>query len=63
MESRTSRRHWVRLVPYGLNQQDPNNFNDIFASFCENRDNLRYAWRILRNGCCELGAREGGSHQ
>ncbi len=53
MESWTARRHWVSLVPYGLNQQHPNNFKDIFASFWENRDNLRYAWRILRHGCCD----------
>ena len=46
-------RHWVSLVPYGLNQQHPNNYKDILDALWENRDNLGYAWRILRDGCCD----------
>ena len=46
-------RNWVSLVPYGLNQQHPNNYKDIADAFAENRDNLGYAWRILRDGCCD----------
>ena len=46
-------RDWVSLVPYGLNQQHPNNYKDILDSLWENRDNLSYAWRILRDGCCD----------
>ncbi|HEV2176619.1 MAG TPA: FdhF/YdeP family oxidoreductase [Terriglobia bacterium] len=46
-------RNWVSLVPYGLNQQHPNNYKDVLAAIWENRDNLRYAWRILRDGCCD----------
>jgi len=45
--------HWVSLVPYGLNQQHPNNYKDMLDAFWENRDNLGYAWRILRDGCCD----------
>jgi molybdopterin-dependent oxidoreductase alpha subunit len=48
-----SRRHWVSLVPYGLNQQHPNNYRDILSALWENRDNLGYAWRILKDGCCD----------
>ena len=48
-----NRQHWVSLVPYGLNQQHPNNFKDILDSIWQNRDNLGYAWRILRDGCCD----------
>ena len=43
----------VSLVPYGLNQQHPNAYKDIVSTLWENRDNLGYAWRILRDGCCD----------
>src|SRR5215471_19554519 len=46
-------RNWVSLVPYGLNQQHPNNYKDILAAMWENRDNLGYAWRVLKHGCCD----------
>ncbi|HEV2495530.1 MAG TPA: FdhF/YdeP family oxidoreductase [Terriglobia bacterium] len=49
----SSRRNWVSLVPYGLNQQHPNNYKDILEAVWENRDSLKYAWRILRDGCCD----------
>lgn len=55
-----SNRNWVSLVPYGLNQQHPNAYKDILSTMWENRDNLGYAWRILRDGCCDgcsLGTR------
>ncbi len=47
------RRNWVSIVPYGLNQQHPNAYFDIARTIWENRDNLGYAWRILRDGCCD----------
>jgi molybdopterin-dependent oxidoreductase alpha subunit len=50
---RGSNRNWVSLIPYGLNQQHPNNYKAILNFIWENRDNLRYAWRILRDGCCD----------
>jgi molybdopterin-dependent oxidoreductase alpha subunit len=46
-------RHWVSLVPYGLNQQHPNAYKDILHTIWENRDNAGYAWRILKDGCCD----------
>jgi hypothetical protein len=51
--SKANSRHWVSLVPFGLNQQHPNNYKDILNSFWENRDSLGYAWRILNDGCCD----------
>ena len=48
-----ARRNWVSLVPYGVHQQHPNNYKDVFESLWENRDSLRYAYRILRDGCCD----------
>jgi molybdopterin-dependent oxidoreductase alpha subunit len=44
---------WVSLVPYGLNQEHPNGYTDILHCIAENRDSLGYAWRILRDGCCD----------
>lgn len=46
-------KEWVSLVPYGLGQQHPNGYKDILEALWENRDNLRYAWRILNDGCCD----------
>lgn len=43
----------VSLIPYGLNEQHPNHYKDIFKVVWENRDHLGYAWRILRDGCCD----------
>ncbi len=47
------KRNWVSLVPYGLNHQHPNHFLEMLSTTWENRDNLAYAWRILRDGCCD----------
>jgi molybdopterin-dependent oxidoreductase alpha subunit len=46
-------RGWVSIVPYGLDQQHPNAYTDILKTLWENRDNLAYAYRILRDGCCD----------
>jgi molybdopterin-dependent oxidoreductase alpha subunit len=50
---KTERRSWVSLVPYGLNEQHPNAYLDILKTAWENRDNLSYAYRVLRDGCCD----------
>ena len=46
-------KQWVSLVPYGLNQEHPNGYTDILRCIAENRNSLGYAWRILRDGCCD----------
>jgi len=46
-------KQWVSLVPYGVHQTHPNAYEDIFRSIAQNRKNLAYAWRILRDGCCD----------
>ncbi len=43
---RVNKRNWVSLVPYGLNEQHPNNDRDILDSVWKNRDNLGHAFRI-----------------
>ncbi len=44
---------WASWVPFGLNEQHPNNFFEVFRAGWENRDNLGYAWRILNEGVCD----------
>jgi molybdopterin-dependent oxidoreductase alpha subunit len=53
LSKRSGSRNWVSLVPYGVNQQHPNAYKDIVDTLWENRDQLGYAWRILRDGCCD----------
>ena len=56
-ESRAGRafdpKSWVSLVPYAPHQQHPNAYKEMAEVLWENRDNLSYALRILRNGCCD----------
>ncbi len=47
------RRQWVSIVPLGINQQHPRAYRGMLHTAWENRDNLAYAWRILRDGCCD----------
>jgi len=44
---------WVSLVPYGLHEQHPNAYKEIAETVWENRDNIGYALRILKDGCCD----------
>jgi molybdopterin-dependent oxidoreductase alpha subunit len=44
---------WVSLRPFGLGEQHPNNYGEIWSAIRENRRNLGYAWRILNHGCCD----------
>ena len=46
-------RNWVSLVPTGLNQQKPNHYLDMLRVAWTNRDELPFAWRILRDGVCD----------
>ncbi len=45
--------HWVSLIPYGVHEEHPNAYRDILEATWENKGNLGYAWRILRDGCCD----------
>ena len=46
----SKQRNWVALVPYGLNEQHPNNYMEIADSIWENHDNLGYGERSIQNG-------------
>lgn len=50
---RIDRSNWASLKPFGIGEQKPNNYLELWRAFRENRDNLRYAWRILRQGTCD----------
>jgi hypothetical protein len=38
---------WASRKPFGIGQQRPNNYLEIWRAIAENRDRLDYAWRIL----------------
>ncbi|MEM4311941.1 MAG: hypothetical protein QXX95_06085 [Nitrososphaerales archaeon] len=44
---------WVSLVPNGLNQVKPNHYKEIIKTLWENKDNLSFALRILKDGVCD----------
>ncbi|MFQ3660894.1 MAG: FdhF/YdeP family oxidoreductase [Chloroflexaceae bacterium] len=44
---------WVSLKPFGIGEQRPNNYLEIWKALVENRDQLPYAWRILSQGVCD----------
>lgn len=49
-ENRTNIVSWM---PLGIGHTKPHHFYEIFRALWENRDNLPYAWRILRHGVCD----------
>ena len=44
---------WASRKPFGLGEQRPNNYLEVWKALRENRGSLRYAWRILREGVCD----------
>ena len=44
---------WASWKPFGIGEQRPNNFGEVFRAIRENRDNAGYAWRILSEGVCD----------
>jgi molybdopterin-dependent oxidoreductase alpha subunit len=44
---------WASRKPFGIGEQRPNNYLEIWNAISENRRNLRYAWRILKHGVCD----------
>jgi len=45
--------NWASWKPFGIGEQRPNNFYEVFRAAFENRDEAAYAWRILRDGVCD----------
>lgn len=44
---------WAGLMPNGLGQVKPNHYWEMVRTAWDNRDQLRYAWRILNQGVCD----------
>lgn len=44
---------WASWKPFGIGEQRPNNYLEIWKALRENTDELPYAWRILTQGCCD----------
>ncbi|MEJ2205706.1 MAG: FdhF/YdeP family oxidoreductase [Gemmatimonadota bacterium] len=44
---------WVSLKPFGLGEEKPHHFRDMARIWWENRDELEYGMRILRDGVCD----------
>src|SRR5215213_999801 len=45
--------NWASWRPFGIGEQRPNNFGEVFRAVRENRDRAGYAWRILSEGVCD----------
>lgn len=45
--------NWASLKPFGIGEQRPNNYTELFRAYRENRDELGFAWRILNEGVCD----------
>ncbi len=50
---KTAPSHRVSWVPFGIGFIKPHHYLEMARVAWENRDNLRYAWRILRHGVCD----------
>ena len=46
-------RSWAGFVPNGIGQVKPNHYGDMLKVLWRNRDELPFAWRILRDGACD----------
>jgi molybdopterin-dependent oxidoreductase alpha subunit len=46
-------RSWRDWAPFGLGQIKPKHFRDMTKVIWENRDNLGYAWQVLRKAVCD----------
>lgn len=44
---------WASVIPRNPAQRKPNHYAEMLRITWENRDSLRYAWRILHHGVCD----------
>ena len=45
--------NWASWKPFGIGEQRPNAYLEIFRTMRENKGQLGYAWRILTQGTCD----------
>ena len=44
---------WVSPAPFGIGHEKPKHFRDMARIWWDNRDQLEYATRILKDGVCD----------
>ena len=44
---------WASKKPFGIGEDRPNNYAEIWNALKENRHEARFAWRILTQGVCD----------
>ncbi|AVH71568.1 FdhF/YdeP family oxidoreductase [Nostoc sp. 'Lobaria pulmonaria (5183) cyanobiont'] len=45
--------HWASWKPFGIGEQYPNNYWEVFRAIWLSRDKLPYTWNILNKGVCD----------
>ncbi|MBF2008607.1 MAG: FdhF/YdeP family oxidoreductase [Chlorogloeopsis fritschii C42_A2020_084] len=45
--------NWASWKPFGIGEQYPNNYWEVFRAIWLSRDRLPYAWNILNQGVCD----------
>ena len=45
--------HWASWKPFGIGEQYPNNYWEVFRAIWASRHKLPYAWNILNKGVCD----------
>ncbi|MBD2435486.1 FdhF/YdeP family oxidoreductase [Nostoc sp. FACHB-110] len=45
--------HWASWKPFGIGEQYPNNYWEVFRAIWLSRHKLPYAWKILNQGVCD----------
>ncbi|WP_226593013.1 molybdopterin-dependent oxidoreductase, partial [Microseira wollei] len=46
-------KNWASWKPFGIGEQYPNNYWEVFRAIWMSRDNLPYAWEVLNKGVCD----------
>ncbi len=44
---------WASVIPRNPRERKPNHYAEMFRAVWDNRDQLPFAWRILRHGVCD----------
>ena len=44
---------WASKKPFGIGEQRPNNYAELWRAFRESKGRRGYAWRILKHGVCD----------
>ncbi|GAA0388095.1 formate dehydrogenase [Acrocarpospora corrugata] len=53
MSKRPDPKNWASWKPFGIGEQKPNNYLELWKAFRSVKGNRRYAWRILTQGTCD----------